>query len=201
MRTASRLTTPARPVAAALAALAAPVLIVPVLMLPVLAAGSALAAPSAGPPPASNAPAITGPAGSAAGSQRERFTLVSYQADSRRERLRAAGVLRAHGVARIRLVTPSRTVTRLVFAHGAVRLVTYPEHRSVSVPSPSCSFTEVIHGDYAIRGGDRRYRNATGAGAFITKIIGHLKKVRGGGCGAQLTRFWQRTRTWGTLRW
>jgi hypothetical protein len=196
MRTASRLTITARPVAAALAALAAPVLLVPVLMVSVLTAGPALAVPSARP-----VPAIIWPTGSASRGHRERLTLVSYQAESRREHLRAVGVLSGHGVARIREVTPQRTVIRLVFRHGAVRLVTYPEHTSVSVPSPSCKFTEQVRGDYAIRGGGQRYRNATGSGAFVTKIVGHLKKERGGACSSQLVRFWQRTRTWGSLRW
>jgi len=196
MRTASRLTMTARPVAAALAALAVPVLLVPVLMVSVLTAGPALAAPSARP-----VPGIVGPIGSAAGGHRERFTLVSYQAEGRREHLRAVGVLSGHGVARIREVTPHRTVTRLVFRHGAVRLVTYPEHTTVSVPSPSCRFTEQVRGDYAIRGGGQRYRKATGSGAFVTKIVGHLKKERGGACSSQVVRFWQRTRTWGSLHW
>ncbi len=191
MLTASRLTMPARSLAAALAALAAPVLIVPVLVLPVLAAGPALAARSSG----------VAPTMPAASDHQEQFTLVSYQAHSRREQLRAVGVLNARGFGRIRAVSPRRTVTRLVFAHGAVRLVSYPALRSVSVPSPSCRFTEVVRGDYAIRGGGRRYRNATGSGAFVTRIVGHLKKEHGGGCGSQLTRFWQRTRTWGSLRW
>ncbi len=47
MRTANRPTMPARPLAAAVAVLAARLLIVPVLVLPVVAAGPALAATSA----------------------------------------------------------------------------------------------------------------------------------------------------------
>lgn len=197
MRTATRPTMPARPLAAAVAFLAAPVLIVPVLVLPVIAAGPALAAPSARAVPASSRPAV-----SAARSSPERFTLISHQADARRQQVRASGVLRARGYARVRVVTPGRTVARLVFARGSVRLVTYPKRRAVSVPTPSaCKFTEVVHGDYAVRGGGQRYRRATGSGAYITRIVGHLKKERGGGCGSQLARFWQRTRTWGSLRW
>ena len=111
-------------------------------------------------------------------------------------------MLRAYGYARIKVVTPGRTVARLVFARGTVRLVTYPKRRSVSVPNPStCKFTEVVHGDYAVRGGGQRYRHATGSGVYITRIVGHLNKERGGGCGSKLARFWQRTRTWGSLRW
>ena len=178
MRTATRLTLPARPLAAALRVLVVPVLVVPALMLPVLEAGPALASSSP-----------------------ERFTLVSEQADGGRQQLKAAGVLSASGYARVVTMTRARTLTRLIFARGSVRLLTYPKHRSVSVPTPSCKFTEVVRGDYAVRGGAQRYHHATGAGVFITRIVGHLRQERGGGCGSQLARFWQRTRTWGSLRW
>jgi hypothetical protein len=111
-------------------------------------------------------------------------------------------VLSASGSAQVTKVVAGRTVTRLVFGPGTVRLVTYAKSRSVSVPSPStCKFTEVVHGDYAVRGGGQRYRHATGSGVYITRIVGHLTKQRGGGCSSQLARFWQRTRTWGSLRW
>lgn len=176
MGTASRPTLPARPLAAAVSVLVAAAMIAGVQALAV------------GPALASSSP--------------ERFTLISHKADGSREQLRAAGVLRASGHALVRLVTPSRTVTRLVFARGSVRLVTYPKRRSASVPNPStCKFTEVVHGDYAVHGGGHRYKHAKGSGVFITRIVGHLKKLKGGGCGSQLARFWQRTRTWGSLRW
>jgi hypothetical protein len=182
MRTASRPTPTARPLAAALSVLVPAVLIVPLLMLPVLAAGPALA-------------------GTTARTHQERFTLISNKADSSREQLRAAGVLTAHGYARVVTVTRARTLTRLVFARGTIRLLTYPKRRSVSVPTASCRFTEVVHGDYTVRGGAQRYLHATGSGVYITRIVGRLKKESGGGCSSQLARFWQRTRTWGSLRW
>jgi hypothetical protein len=187
MRTASRLNIPARPLAAAVRLLAIPVLFVPFLVVPVLAAGPALAAQPAVP---------------AAGSSLERFTLIGHQADGSGQQVRAAGVLSARGYAEVTAASPRRSVTRLVFARGSLRLVTYPKRRSASAPDPSsCRFTEVVHGDYAVRGGGQQYRHATGSGVYVTRIVGHLKQEHGGGCGSQLARFWQRTRTWGSLRW
>jgi hypothetical protein len=172
---------PARPLAAAIGVLASRVLVVPLLVVPVLAAA---------------------PAASAAGSSPERFTLIGHQADGSGQQVRAVGVLSARGSAKVAVATPRRSVTRLVFARGSVRLVTYPKRRSASAPDPSsCRFTEVVRGDYVVRGGGQQYRHATGSGVYITRIVGHLKQQPGGGCGSQLARFWQRTRTWGSLRW
>jgi len=185
MRTAFRPTPPARPMAAAVAKLAGVVLLVPLLALPVLAAGPALA-------------------GTAASSGQEQFILIGHQADGSGQQVQATGVLAANGHARVTVATPKHSVTRLVFPRGAVRLVTYPNPKrtSVSVPDPStCRFTETVHGKYTIRGGAQRYQHAKGSGGYITRIVGYLQVLSGGGCGSQLTKFWQRTRTWGSLRW
>ena len=145
------------------------VLAVPVLLLPALTARPAMAAGPARPPSAASA--------TAARSSPERFTLTGHQADGSRQQARAAGVLSASGSAQVTKVMAGRTVTRLVFGRGSVRLVTYAKRRSVSVPSPStCKFTEVVHGDYAVRGGGQRYQHATGSGVYITRIVGHLTK-------------------------
>jgi hypothetical protein len=185
MRTAIRSTTPARPRAAAVAILAAPVLLVPVLALPVLTAGPALGV-------------------TAATSGQEQFVITGHQSDGTDEQVQATGVLMASGSGRVTVATPTRSVTRLVFADGAVRLVTYPNPKrsSESVPNPTtCVFTEVVHGGYAVRGGAQLYQSATGSGGYVTRIVGHLQILTGGGCGTQLAKFWQRTRTWGSLSW
>jgi hypothetical protein len=184
MRTAIRPTQPARPLAAAVASLAAPVLLVPLLVLPLLSAGPALAEATGG------------------RSHHEQFILISHQADGSHEQVQATGVLTANGYARVTVATRKRSVARLVFPHGTVRLVTYPKRMSETVPDPStCRFTEFVHGKYAVRGGAQRYQDATGSGGYNTRIVGHLQVLSGGGCGSKLARFWQRTRTWGSLRW
>ena len=178
-------TMPARPMAAAAARLAAPVLLVPLLVVPVLTAGPALA-------------------GTTARRAQEQFILIGHQADGSHQQVQATGKLTASGHARVTAATPKHSVTRLVFPRGTVRLVTYPNPKrtSESVPNPStCRFTEVVHGTYAVRGGARRYQHATGAGGYVTRIVGYLQVQSGGGCGSQLAKFWQRTRTWGSLRW
>lgn len=185
MRTAIRLTTPARPMTAAVARLAAPVLLVPLLALLVLTAGPALA-------------------GTTASRGHEQFIIIGHQADGSHEQVQATGVLAASGHARVTLATPKRSVARLVFPRGTVRLLTNPNPKrtSESVPDPStCRFTEVVHGKYAVRGGAQRYRHATGSGGYVTRIVGYLQVLSGGGCGSKLAKFWQRTRTWGSLRW
>jgi hypothetical protein len=185
MRTARRPNPPARPHAAAVITLAAPVLLVPLLALPVLTAGPALAA-------------------TIARSDQEQFVIISHQSDGSHEQVQATGVLTATGSGRVTLATPSRSVTRLVFPDGTVRLVTYPNPKrtSESVPNPStCEFTEVVHGQYAVRGGAQQYQDATGSGGYVTRIVGYLQVLSGGGCSSQLAKFWQRTRTWGSLRW
>jgi hypothetical protein len=174
-------TTPARPLAAAIARRATPVLLVPLLALPLLTA----------------APALAGATGR---SHQEHFILISHRADGSHEQVQATGVLTASGHARVTVATPKHSVARLVFARGTVRLVTYPKRMSETVPDPStCRFTEFVHGDYAVRGGAQRYRHATGSGRYDTRIVGHLQVLKGGGCGSKLVKFWQRTRTWGSL--
>jgi hypothetical protein len=190
MRTAIRLTAPlksppVRPVAAAVAKLAGVVLLVPLLVLPVLTAESALA-------------------GTTASSGHEQFILIGHQADGSGQQVQATGVLTATGRGRVTVATPKHSVTRLVFRRGTVRLVTYPnpQRTSASVPDPStCRFTEVVHGNYTVRGGTDRYQHAKGSGGYVTRIVGYLQVLSGGGCGSQLAKFWQRTRTWGSLRW
>lgn len=183
MRTAIRPTLPARPLAAAVARLAAPILLVPLLAVPLLTAGPALA-------------------GATGRSHHEQFILISHQADGSHQQVQATGVLTANGYGRVTVATRKRSVARLVFPHGTVRLVTYPKRMSESVPDPStCRFTEFVHGEYAVRGGAQRYQDATGSGGYNTRIVGHLQVLSGGGCGSKLVKFWQRTRTWGSLRW
>jgi hypothetical protein len=190
MRTAIRPTAPlktmpARRMAAAVARLAGMVLLVPLLVVPMLTAGSALA-------------------GTTARRAQEQFILIGHEADGSHQQVQATGKLTASGRARVTAATPKHSVTRLVFRHGTVRLVTYPNpnRTSESVPNPStCRFTEVVHGTYAVRGGAQRYQRAAGAGGYVTRIVGYLRVLSGGGCGSRLTKFWQRTRTWGSLRW
>jgi hypothetical protein len=178
-------TTPARPMAAAVARRAALVLLVPLFAMPVLTAGAALASTTARRP-------------------QEQFILIGHQSDGNHQQVQATGKLTASGRARVTVATPKHSVTRLVFPRGTVRLVTYPNPKrtSESVPNPStCRFTEVVHGTYAVRGGAQRYQHAKGAGGYVTRIVGYLRVLSGGGCGSKLTKFWQRTRTWGSLRW
>jgi hypothetical protein len=174
---------PARPLAAAIARRATPILLVPLIALPLLTAGPALA-------------------GATGRSHQEQFILISHQADGSHELVQATGVLTAKGYGRVTVATPKHCVARLVFPHGTVRLVTYPKRRSATVPDPStCRFTEFVHGEYAVRGGAQRYQHADGSGGYNTRIVGHLQVLKGGGCGSKLVKFWQRTRTRGSLRW
>lgn len=130
----------------------------------------------------------------------ERFHLTSADASSSRQHVQATGGFTARGYARAGDFASGHAVSRLVFRHGAMRLVTKATHRSVSVPDAStCKFTEVYSGNYVIRGGTGRYRHAGGSGTYVSRIFGKLKKARGGGCGTGLASFWQSTRTLGSL--
>ena len=155
------------------------------------AAGPAQAAPAAAGP----APAVsTRPAAIS-----ERFHLTSGNPSSSRQLVQATGGFTARGYARAGDFASGHAVSRLVFRLGVMRLVTKVTHSSVSVPNPAtCKFTEVYSGDYVIRGGTGSYQHAGGAGAYVSRIFGQLKKISGG-CGAQLASFWQSTRTRGTL--
>jgi len=163
-----------------------------------LAAGLLLAWPAG---PALAAPASTRPA-AAARHVPERFRLTSGDPSSSRQHVQATGILTAWGYTRAGDFASGHAVSRLVFRHGAMRLVTRATHRSASVPNAStCKFTEVFSGDYVIRGGTARYRHASGSGTYVTRIFGKLKKASSGGCGTRLASFWQSTRTRGTLHW
>jgi hypothetical protein len=130
----------------------------------------------------------------------ERFHLTTADATSNRELVRATGPFTARGHAFAGDFASGHAASRLVFARGAVRLVTSAKHSSASVPNPrTCKFTEVSTGSYVIRGGFGRYRHATGSGSYVSRIFGKLKKIRGGGCGSGLASFWQSTRTLGSL--
>jgi hypothetical protein len=160
-----------------------------------VAAGLLLAWPAG---PALAAPASTRPA-AAARYVPERFQLTSGDASSSRQHVQATGAFTARGYARAGDFASGHAVSRLVFRHGALRLVTKATHGSVSVPDAStCKFTEVFSGDYVIRGGTGKYRHASGSGAYVSRIFGKLKKGRGG-CGERLASFRQSTRTRGSL--
>jgi hypothetical protein len=154
-------------------------------------AGQAMAAP---------APARPATPASAHPAARERFHLTSDNPSTRRENVHATGALTAAGHARAGNFAAHHAVSRLVFSHGTLRLVTKATHTSESVPNPTtCKFTEVFSGDYVIRGGGGRYRHASGSGTYVSRIYGQLKKASGGGCGTRLVKFWHSTRTAGSL--
>jgi hypothetical protein len=130
----------------------------------------------------------------------ESFHLTSGNANSNRQHVTATGTLTATGYALAGDFASSRAVTRLVFRHGRLRLVTKANQISASVPNPStCKFTEEFSGDYVIRGGTGRYGNASGSGTYASSISGKLKKARGGGCSSRLASFYQSTTTQGSL--
>ena len=131
---------------------------------------------------------------------REQFHLTSRNPNTNRERLQATGAFTAQGYARVGNFDSHHAVSRLVFRHGVLRLVTDRKHATESVPDPTtCKFTEVFKGDYVIRGGAGGYRHASGSGRYVSRIFGQLKKASGGGCGTQLAAFRHSTRTSGSL--
>lgn len=169
------------------------------LALTAMAAGLLLAWPAG---PAMAAPASPRPAtpASARPAARERFHLTSDDPSTRRENVRATGAFTAAGYARAGNFAAHHAVSRLVFSHGTLRLVTKATYTSASVPNPTtCKFTEVFKGDYVIRGGAGRYGHASGSGTYVSRIYGQLKKASGGGCGMRLAKFWHSTRTAGSL--
>ncbi len=130
----------------------------------------------------------------------QQFYLTSDDANSDRQHVQATGTLTASGYALAGDFASARAVSRLVFRHGRLRLVTEEKQGSESVPNPStCKFTEVFSGNYVIRGGTGRYGNASGSGTYVSTISGKLKKARGGGCSARLASFYQSTTTQGSL--
>jgi hypothetical protein len=153
--------------------------------------GPAIAAP-ASPRPATPASARPG--------ARERFHLTTDDPSTRRENVQGTGALTAAGYTRAGNFAAHHAVSRLVFSHGTLRLVTEATHASESVPNPTtCKFTEVFSGDYVIRGGAGGYGHASGSGSYVSRIYGQLKKAKGGGCGTKLVKFWHSTRTAGSL--
>jgi len=169
------------------------------LALTAVAAGLLLAWP-AGQAKAAQASARPATPAAAKAPARERFHLTSGDASARRQNLHATGVLTAHGDALAGDFAASRAVSVLVFSHGRLRLVTRATSTSESVPNPAtCKFTEVFKGSYVIHSGAGGYRDASGSGSYVSRIYGQLKKKKGS-CGTQLAKFWQSTRTTGSLQ-
>jgi len=169
------------------------------LALTAAAAGLLLAWPAGPAMAATAAPRPATPA-SARAAARERFHLTSDDPSTRRENVQATGAFTAQGYTQAGNFAAHHAVSRLVFSHGTLRLVTKATHTSESVPNPAtCKFTEVFSGDYAIRGGAGRYAHASGSGTYVSRIYGQLKKAKGGGCGTKLVKFWHSTRTAGSL--
>ena len=154
---------------------------------------------------ATAAPLAASTSAAAARSGQEQFHLTSTVATSTRQQVQATGVLNAQGHAVLVgvIVTSSgtRDVTRLVFSHGTVRLVTEVTGQSVTVPDPTtCKFTESSRGDYQIRGGKGRFVHATGAGTYHTSIAGQLKRTNGN-CTTTLVSYRLSTKTTGSMGW
>ena len=168
------------------------------LALTAAAAGLLLAWP-AGPAMAATASPRPATPASARPTARERFHLTSGDPSTRRQDLHANGALTAQGYALAGDFAASRAVSVLVFSQGRLRLVTKATSTSQSVPNPAtCKFTEVFKGSYVIHSGAGGYRDATGSGGYVSRIYGQLKKKKGS-CGTQLAKFWQSTRTAGSL--
>jgi hypothetical protein len=131
----------------------------------------------------------------------ERFDLTSRSSDSRRDHLRATGVLNARGYAIPSPLVSGRGSIKLQFLHGSVRLSI--EVRSSAATPPnlgSCTFSEIYQGVYQVRGGERRYSGATGSGRFKTEISGRLVRSAGR-CVSKLAWFRKHTLMWGSLAW
>ena len=153
-----------------------------------LACGAAVAASAA-------------PHATAARHGHEQFVLTSRVAAARKQGLVATGVLTARGHGVLGTMTSGLRTVWLVFSHGSVRMVTTVTREWESVPNPAtCKFTEVDHGVYRLRGGNRRYAAAAGSGSFVIKTVGLLKRAHGS-CSSQLKWFWQATRTSGSMSW
>ncbi len=140
------------------------------------------------------------PAGAARRHGHEQFRLTSHSATSRKQALRARGVLDASGHAEVGSIVAGRARVWLVFRHGWVHMVTYVSGIRVTNPTRACRFTETQTGAYRIRGGTRRYAHASGAGSYVTNISGRLKRKRGE-CTTALAYFYQTTTTSGSFSW
>ena len=125
---------------------------------------------------------------------------MTHSATSRRQRLRATGVLDARGHAYAGRVIAGRARNWLVIPHGAIRLITLATAITVTPPTSTCRFTETYSGTYQIRGGARRYATARGFGTYVTKIVGRLARKHGR-CTSTIVYFAQTTVTSGSLRW
>ena len=130
----------------------------------------------------------------------ERLHLWTHSPTSRRQRLRATGVLDASGHAYAGRIIAGRVRNWLVVPHGAIRLITIVTAISVTPPSRTCRFTETYGGSYQIRGGASRYASARGYGTYGTKIVGRLARKHGR-CTSAIAYFSQSTVTSGSLRW
>jgi hypothetical protein len=130
----------------------------------------------------------------------EQFRLTTHSATSRKQQLRATGVLDARGHAYAGRVIAGRTRNWLVVPHGAIRLITIVSSIKVTPPTLTCRFTETYRGTYQIRGGARRYASARGVGGYVTKIAGRLVRKKGR-CTSAIAYFSQSTVTSGSLRW
>ena len=130
----------------------------------------------------------------------EQFRLMTHSATSRRQQLRATGVLDARGHALAGRVIAGRARNWLVVPHGAIRLITMVTRTTVTPPTGTCRFTETYTGTYRIRGGARRYASARGYGTYVTKIVGRLTRKHGQ-CTSTIAYFSQSTVTSGSLRW
>jgi hypothetical protein len=149
--------------------------------------------------------AIAQPAGTpATGAElhgHEQFRLITHSATSRRQRLRATGILDARGHALVGRVIAGRARNWLVVPHGAIRLITtVTAAPPPPPPSGTCRFTETRSGTYTIRGGAGRYASARGYGTYVTKIVGQLAR-KNGRCTAKIASFSQSTVTSGSFRW
>jgi hypothetical protein len=149
--------------------------------------------------------AVTGTAmASAAAAARtghERLHAVSYSATKTWVRINAAGVLRASGHFRPRVLAGSRLTERMVFKHGSFLVTMHVTHRWQSVPDPpGCRFAEHFRGPYQIHGGTGRFAKAAGSGHFYLKINARLAH-RDGRCTVKIAAFRQATTTWGSLSW
>lgn len=131
----------------------------------------------------------------------EQFHLTSKVATATRQHVLATGVLDARGHTVLGRKIGNRRVIWLIFGRGSVRLVIRLKSRSASAPNlTTCKFTESARGVYWIRGGKRRYAHAAGAGTYVTRISGRLKRANGR-CTSTLSSYLQSTRTTGTMSW
>ena len=130
----------------------------------------------------------------------EQFRLTTHLAISRKQQLRATGVLDARGHAYAGRVIAGRARNWLVVPHGAIRLITVVSSIKVTPPTVTCRFAETYRGAYQIRGGARRYASARGFGGYVTKITGRLVRKKGR-CTSTIAYFSQSTVTSGSLRW